>query len=786
MATPTARARPAGTAESRAGAAAGTASFGLHDPALLALLALVLVLQLATWRALDGYQIADSVEYLERARTLVRGESMVDANTIRPIGFSALLVPFFVVAEWFGCPDPRAIVWSTYLLQIALGLCLVHRVARIGAQLGGRTAGWIAGFVVGANPIFLQYSAQAESGIAASLCIALGVERLMEKDARARDVWIGAAWLGGSFLIAYKAVGLLLGIGLVLVVRDRWRARRNWIAVWSCLALAIVVQSLTDLAMYGTFGASVRKYFVENIGAVLTSSLKHLRFGEASARVYEIVELLKGNEAYVRPADAASMPAVARQPPEWYFTNLPQMFVWPVLVCLLLGIARVLFRANWRTTFLFAPCLVFVLATSSKGSKDYRLWIPMLAVLAPLAAYGAVWALDALRSRNWRRTWLAVLVAPSVVLGLAGVLALDTRHFRGYWRAIDAANVYAHTSRGARAPVPGNAGTPEKLRVGSAYNWAVYMRESAEVELVKLPLQLNAWKVYTDTEKARDLAALEELDVFITHQPMIASYPDLMAWVSEHYEVLEMFYERDVHADLGPIYLLGRRTSRATAARFFEQTPDADVETFRAARALPTPTEFAARAADGRVERLVYLGSELRTLPPDDFGWITYHWYTPTGISRDLTLVDRLTSLDERNTWQNDHAGAWGAHPTSAWRAGEIVSESYPLVPATSPFDGTAPWRPIGGAYRRGERIPVRLWMQVVERDVTDASVAKTFYTPVRAGTEEPLPALAPAGTEELPQPYPLAADGLLRVGAFFVPVHPLAQLADDGRPVPD
>lgn len=782
MASPTARPRPAGPAIPDR---ADEPRFGLHDPAVLALLVLVLALQLATWRALDGYQIADSVEYLERARTLVRGESMVDANTIRPIGFSALLVPFFVLGEWLGIPDPRAIVWSTYLLQIALGLCLVHRVAHIGARLGGRTTGWIAGFVVGANPIFLQYSAQAESGIAASLCIALGVERLLEKDARTRDVWIGAAWFGASFLIAYKAVGLLLGLALVLMARDRWRGRRSWSAVWCCLLLAIVVQSLVDYAMYGTFGASVRRYFVENIGAVLTSSLRLLHQGEASAYVYQVVERLKGS-AYERPADAASMPIFAKQPPSWYLTNLPQMFVWPVLAGLSLGVARALLRPNWRTTLLFAPCLVFVLATSSKGAKDYRLWIPMLAVLAPLAAYGAVWALDALRSRAWRRVWLAVLVAPSVALGLAGVLALDTRHFRGYWRAIDAANVYAHVSRGARAPVPGSGLASEKLRVGAAYNWAVYMRESPEVELVKLPHQLNAWKLYDDAEKGRDFAALEELDVFITHQPMIASYPDLMAWVSEHYEVLQMFYERDVHADLGPIYLLGRRTSRATAAHFYESTSGADVEAFRAARALPAPTEFAARATDGELERLVYLGSELRTLPPDDFGWITYHWFTPTGITRDLTLVDRLTSLDERNTWQNDHAGAWGARPTSTWRAGELVSESYPLVPATSPFDGSAPWRPIGGAYRRGERIPVRLWMQVVERDPANASVALATYVPVRSGTEEPLPALAPQGTEELPNPYPLAADGLLRVGAFFVPVHPLARLPDDGRPVPD
>ena len=69
----------------------------LADPVLLGVLALTFLLQLTAWHALDGYQIADSVEYLERARSLVRGEAMVDSVSIRPIGFSALLIPFFAV-----------------------------------------------------------------------------------------------------------------------------------------------------------------------------------------------------------------------------------------------------------------------------------------------------------------------------------------------------------------------------------------------------------------------------------------------------------------------------------------------------------------------------------------------------------------------------------------------------------------------------------------------------------------------------------------------------------------
>src|SRR5690242_2058251 len=124
-------ARPS-SAPSRAGAAVEERAPSFADPAVLAVLGLTLVLQLVAWSALDGYQIADSVEYLERARSIVRHEAMVDSVSIRPIGFSAVLLPFFAIGDWLGLPDQRAVVWCTYLLQIALGLALVHRVVRVG------------------------------------------------------------------------------------------------------------------------------------------------------------------------------------------------------------------------------------------------------------------------------------------------------------------------------------------------------------------------------------------------------------------------------------------------------------------------------------------------------------------------------------------------------------------------------------------------------------------------------------------------------------------------------
>src|SRR5262249_5358245 len=141
---------------------------------------------------------------------------------------------------------------------------------------------------------------------------------------------------------------------------------------------------------------------------------------------------------------------------------------------------------------------------------------------------------------------------------LSTFLAQNTRHFGGYWRAMEFANDRARESlpeRAARARSPGER-APEKLRVGSAYNWAVYMPESPLVELVKLPHQLNEWQRYDAAQKAEDLASIEELDLFLTHQPILTNHLDLMEWVNAHFAVAGVLFDPTCHEDLGPIYVL--------------------------------------------------------------------------------------------------------------------------------------------------------------------------------------------------------------------------------------
>ncbi|MDP6739936.1 MAG: hypothetical protein QF404_07980, partial [Planctomycetota bacterium] len=84
-----------------------------------------LALQFGTWINLDGYQLADSVEYMERAQAVVRNQSVIDSQQIRSFGFSALLAPLFLASDLLGIEDLQPVIAAIRLLQMGLGLLLV-------------------------------------------------------------------------------------------------------------------------------------------------------------------------------------------------------------------------------------------------------------------------------------------------------------------------------------------------------------------------------------------------------------------------------------------------------------------------------------------------------------------------------------------------------------------------------------------------------------------------------------------------------------------------------------
>lgn len=768
----------------------------LRDSRVRMLIAFTLLLQLYAWWRVDGYQLADSVEFMERALTFVRGEAMIDAGAIRPFGFSFFLVPFFAIADWFGIHDLRAVVWCVVVFQMLLGCALVFRCMRLGARFASRTGALAAGFLIATNPVFLQYSTQPVSDIAAAVCVAIALEGLLERGSFRRAL-VAGLWLGLAFMIAYKTLLVALALIFFIVLRDRFKHSATWRGLIVGVSCGLLAQSVFDWIMYDRFGASVVNYVVLNTGNVLTSNAYRL-YGKTHWKwVYELSRALYQAEydmLGVNKQAGGTPAAAALQSPYFYLIELPSLLVWPAIVVGVAALGRSIFQPNWKAGLLLGVVFLSVYLMSHKGSKDLRLLLPLLPFVVPLLAWG--W--DGVVQRLARRTiFTGVFAIGTVAFALIVLTSVNVKHFGGYWRAIDYVSAMARASYAERAldaKVSGPQGEVAPLRVGCAYHWAVFQRQSPLVEMVKLPWQLNAWKQYKEKddhgrrEISDDFAALEELDAFVVHLPILSNNPDLMSWIGLHFELVAAFYDQSTYEELGPIFILQRRTGSPRARTFFDVATGVDADEFRARHQLGPAMDFVDAQTN---ERIQLLGVEYGHVPPEDFGWITYHWRALTKIEHDYSFLDRLTSPDERNVWDNNHAPAFGALPTSSWAPGEIVSESFLVVAAHEPFKPQGRYRPIGGGYRRGDLIPVRSWMKVREYDPASLKpgldpVVLRELEPTRPRETKPIRAADERGEMEMQDGIQFSADDFVRVGGFFVPVHRSARLPDDGRPVPD
>jgi hypothetical protein len=326
--------------------------------------------------------------------------------------------------------------------------------------------------------------------------------------------------------------------------------------------------------------------------------------------------------------------------------------------------------------------------------------------------------------------------------------------------------------------------------VASAYHWAVFLRESADIELVKLPHHLDWWPRYEDEQRGENVIALLGVDWFLVHLPILHQFVDLTRNPGPAFEVVDVLWDRRYFEDMGPVLILRRRPDPARGLRLFRVLTDTDPVAFREQRGLPEPVHFARdleisesdpdRPA-GRPQRdaLDFLGSEYQVLP-SGHGWITYH-YAPRGeLKTEYVVVDRLTTPGSPHFWQNNHLPAWGAHPTRSdlpfgWQEGWIVSEGWPVIASENPYAWREAWKPLGGEWRRGEFAPADLWLTFAARTADEGATDESLAPPGR---------LEPVFSAEEDAPGPFSPDGLLRVQRFLLAVHPLARAADDGRPL--
>ncbi len=764
-------------------------------------LGLALALLGWSWSRVQGYEIADAVEYLERAWAFSRGEPMIDNKSIRAVGFSALLLPFFLLQRWLSGGDATWIPHAARALQIVFALALVAIAARLAARLmlqrgaaiesahaprQACLAALATGILLATNPVLLRWGVCPVSGLASALCLLVACERLLLEPAVGRPPGVARAWpgfwpgwsaglaLGASFCLAYSVLPLVAALALTAL----WLTRRRRGLFWGfalALSTMLLLQCLADQLYYGRFGLSVQHYLHENFGT--NAALLLFQSGRALGwqALIDAGRSLYETSAHVLPVDRDYQQQVlegaqvirALKPRHWYLTHLPQAFGWGSLCLIALGLGTAWRERLSAAGWLFWLCAVVALATSLKGSKDFRLWLP---ILAPLAVLGGLGFAGLCAPRQGGLPGGAFIGALALTAGaLQGVLEharSEAASFAAYARAMDWLNRHTHLEL-ERAALTGSALEQPVAKVASAFHWAVFLREKPWLELQKLPRHLGYWAQYTEQEKALDLEALEQLDFVIAHQSELTSKPDLFAAIAGRFAVAAAFYDRTrERAGVGPVLVLERRTGASEECLLFEFQPG------RAAEGAP---RAAFRGALGA--RLELLDFEYRALPGDGWGWIRYRWSGGGFGARDWTFVDRLTTARGGFAWQNNHAPAYGQCPTSRWGDQALLEEGFLVVPEQDPFQPGAPGAPrrfLGGDFLAGDLVPAQLWFEIA--DFAAQAPAERRLDPIDPASGQALSELLLPDGPASEAGLGLSGDGYTRAGNLWLKVAPAAR----------
>ncbi len=750
----------------------GERPLALSDRSVRLLLLAVVVLQVIAWRMQAGYPIADAVEFMDRAHDWVLGGRLGGEQTIRSFAFSAFFVPLFGVARLLGLEDMRMLLPVARAMQLVAAVAFVFVTARLTSRLANRTAGLAALVVVGANPTVLLFSSWPISGITAALFVALGLERLIERTEFKREL-VGALYLGAGFLMAYQTLTVILALGFALFLRDRFKHKSSWLALAAGTSIALAVQIALDRVVYGEWGGSVWRYLADNVGSTVTTWVLHLGFRDAARAIYQWQSDVRGfgfDPTSEGPSTKTLMPRT------WYLVHILDMFAWPVLTLFAVGAWRAIRSRSQSIALLVLVFALNLLVLSYKGDKSFRLWLPLVPMLAPIAGIGFASLAGVAGDRlvGLRRTLAFGCVVGAVAMGPRLVETQNPRYHAVYWSAME----YVNHEVGAE-PLAGG----RKVKIAAAYAWAIFLRNGPNVELERFPYALDDYQKLTPAAKKEMLAVLDDLDGLIVHLPVLSSHPDLFAAVNERFRVHAAFYDQRVHAGLGPVFVLERQRSAGHAKHFFETEHIDDLESYREAHRLRHTNDFVYKK-DDREEVISLLGFECEPIAGSDFQWITYHWFAKTDLSVDYRFVDRLTSPDNVNSWQNNHFPAYGVLPASKWKRGTILRESYLVVPTQDAMYADKPFLPMGGAYRRGDLIPARLWICVQDGDENLGPI-KALEAREDGGTR-PMRPTVPKETLWSTRGWRFSRGGLVQVGSLMLPVHESAKLPDDGKPVPN
>ena len=566
----------------------------------VSLVVVALLLQLFAWSSLDGYPIADVIEYVDLAEQLVE-EGGLDPTPRRfrsPL-YPLLLAPIFLLRDAFDLGDSRWVMPLARAVQLAFGCAFVLVAARLGALVATRRAGWVAGLVVATNPIFLFHCVDPLADVPAGVLLALGLERLLAARAGRSSGLVTGLLLGSAVLVSYKVLPVVaaLLLGTALSGRERRAERPEWRGIAAGLGIALALELVLDRLVYGVWGLSLVNYLIYNVGVVLVNVLSRLGLDGLAAPIWNAGGRHLGFEPH---ADAGVIADRVGQhvSPFWYLENATEFVVWPVLLLALVAGLDWLRRPSRAVgVVLFALAVDWVVLGNKEG-KAYRLWLPALPLVAALVARG--WS----ALEGARRSYGGVLATALVALGaIAGVLEFRSAELRShghYWRAMAWLNEAAASSD-----------APRPNKVGATY-FAVAYRDSADVELVPFVLP-PAWVAALGSGREHEERAMrayvEELDWIVASRALLWSHASVLAAINDLFSVEAAFWSEENNPAAGPVYVL-RRSQPGDGRR------------------------FASCAQPGRVEP----GSvRLESLPGDGLGWLT--------VSSDVSTAGGATRL---------------------------------------------------------------------------------------------------------------------------------------------
>ncbi|MDG1986246.1 MAG: hypothetical protein P8M11_16965 [Planctomycetota bacterium] len=687
------------------------------DPAFLALALAAVALGAWSWLRVEGALFADVVEYLERARALVAGEALIDAQKVRAAGVTALHAPALWLANLFGQADgPWVLAYAAFVhVGISVGfLAATRRLALAIAQAAGleggalRLAGLLAACGALSSPTLLQFMAIPMTDVAAGAALAMGMERGLFGPSTAQGGRSAGGWLGIAVLCAFKAIPPVLLILATMAARNLLSgsprdAVRALGGAASSFAVLLLIQCVFDRLTYGQFGVGLWTYLLINFGP------------QSGQLLYEIGAVDLGQWLYQQGANAigdVSLEDVSRSTDDfraiagrtWYVDNYewfsPRWLAPAVALgaaAAALGAIRSKSGAALRVLMPLGIALAFAALTSFKGSKDMRIWLPVLPAYAAYMGVGLL-ALAGKPTAPAARLRAAVVAT----LMLAGVLHAALHASRTPTAPFGAFERAARWLEEAPVPVEGRA-----PRVASSYHWAVLFRTPADWELEKLPFQLDSMTARQDPEAmASSLSRLEAQDALLLHSSLLYApwASEVVDVLSREFHVAAAFWDRTADTGTGAVLAFTRHVPQGARRRVPRAvSPSLAPERRRVRLERPLGPEREVMSLDDlRVERL----------PGDGLFWAEVDISQRGEVVRGgYALGLRVSDASGQRGYTAYRRPDWGRGDVRSWPEGTTWTEGFLLAPDQGPLSLQDSFEPI----RSGAR--AHLWFDMATLD---------------------------------------------------------------------